>query len=34
MINEVERLLSRVDSKGNVKTYRINAKGEEIGEWP
>ncbi|WP_223556212.1 hypothetical protein [Lysinibacillus sphaericus] len=31
---EVERVLSKVDSSGNVKTYRINAKGEEIGEWP
>ncbi|EEK47487.1 hypothetical protein bcere0002_55130 [Bacillus cereus ATCC 10876] len=31
---EVERVLSKVDSTGNVKTYRIDAKGDIIGEWP
>ncbi|MCM3197933.1 hypothetical protein QYF54_10335 [Bacillus cereus] len=31
---EVERVLSKVDSTGNVKTYRIDAKGNIIGEWP
>lgn len=32
--DEVERVLSKVDSNGNVITYRLNAKGEIIGEWP
>lgn len=32
--NEVERVLSKVDSNGNVKTFRLNTKGEVIGEWP
>jgi len=32
--DEVERVLSKVDSSGNVITYRLNAKGEIIGEWP
>ena len=31
---EVERVLSKVESSGNVKTFRLNAKGEIIGEWP
>lgn len=31
---EVERVLSKVDSSGNVKTYRIDVKGDIIGEWP
>ncbi|QWI17300.1 hypothetical protein EXW48_15505 [Bacillus wiedmannii] len=31
---EVERVLSKVDSTGNIKTYRIDAKGDIIGEWP
>ncbi|KOP69393.1 hypothetical protein AMS59_23425 [Lysinibacillus sp. FJAT-14745] len=31
---EVERVLSKVDSSGNVKTYRLDAKGDIIGEWP
>ncbi|MFC8766652.1 T7SS effector LXG polymorphic toxin [Bacillus cereus] len=31
---EVERVLSKVDSSGNVKTFRIDAKGDIIGEWP
>ncbi|WP_242274692.1 T7SS effector LXG polymorphic toxin [Bacillus cereus group sp. BfR-BA-01310] len=31
---KVERVLSKVDSSGNVKTYRIDAKGDIIGEWP
>ncbi|MGE7874926.1 T7SS effector LXG polymorphic toxin [Bacillus paramycoides] len=31
---EVERVLSKVDSSGNVKTYRIDTKGDIIGEWP
>ena len=29
---EVERVLSKVDSSGNVKTFRIDAKGDIIGE--
>ncbi|MGG2017845.1 hypothetical protein [Bacillus sp. S10(2024)] len=32
--DEVERVLSQIDSSGNVKTYRIDAKGDIIGEWP
>ncbi|MEY9973241.1 vacuolar-type H+-ATPase subunit H [Lysinibacillus sp. RC46] len=31
---KVERVLSKVDSSGKVKTYRIDAKGDIIGEWP
>ncbi|MGX5473010.1 hypothetical protein ACWKTL_21140 [Bacillus toyonensis] len=31
---EFERVLSKVDSSGNVKTFRIDAKGDIIGEWP
>ncbi|KOS60614.1 hypothetical protein AN161_22395 [Lysinibacillus sp. FJAT-14222] len=31
---KVERVLSTVDSSGKVKTYRIDAKGDIIGEWP
>ena len=30
----VERVLSKVDSSGNMKTFRIDAKGDIIGEWP
>ncbi|OJE48261.1 hypothetical protein BAQ48_17860 [Bacillus luti] len=30
----VERVLSKVDSSGNVKTFRIDTKGDIIGEWP
>ncbi|MGE7874892.1 hypothetical protein [Bacillus paramycoides] len=32
--DQVERVLSKVDSSGNVKTYRIDADGNNIGEWP
>ena len=32
--NQVERVLSQVDSTGKVKTYRLDAKGNIIGEWP
>ena len=31
---EVERVLSKVDSTGNVKTYKLDANGKIIGEWP
>ncbi|MFJ5789251.1 hypothetical protein ACIQXW_10295 [Lysinibacillus sp. NPDC097162] len=31
---KVERVLSKVDSSGNVKTYRIDANGNIMGEWP
>ncbi|TKI53727.1 hypothetical protein FC756_22450 [Lysinibacillus mangiferihumi] len=31
---KVERVLSKVDSNGNVKTYRIDADGNIMGEWP
>ncbi|MEK4933467.1 T7SS effector LXG polymorphic toxin [Bacillus sp. FSL M7-1345] len=32
--SEVERVLSKVDSSGNVKTYRLDEEGNNIGEWP
>ena len=32
--NRVERVLSKVDSSGNVKTFRLDEKGNKIGEWP
>ncbi|WP_242274558.1 T7SS effector LXG polymorphic toxin [Bacillus cereus group sp. BfR-BA-01310] len=32
--SEVERVLSKIDSSGNVKTYRLDAEGNNIGEWP
>ena len=32
--NEVERVLSRVDDSGNVKTYRLDTDGNILGEWP
>ncbi len=32
--SEVERVLSKVDSSGNVKTYRLDEEGKNIGEWP
>ncbi len=31
---EVERVLSKIDSNGNVKTFKIDAKGDIVGEWP
>lgn len=32
--SEVERVLSKVDSSGNVKTYRLDEEENNIGEWP
>lgn len=32
--DQLERVLSKVDSDGIVKTYRIDGKGSVIGEWP
>nr|WP_238535182.1 hypothetical protein [Fictibacillus macauensis] len=32
--NQVERILSKVDAHGNVKTVRLDANGHEIGVWP
>src|SRR5690625_681675 len=32
--NQVERVLSKVDSSGNVKTFKLNLEGSEISEWP
>ncbi|MED2217306.1 hypothetical protein P4V91_30470, partial [Bacillus thuringiensis] len=29
-----ERVLSKVDSSGKVKTFKIDAKGNIVGEWP
>lgn len=31
---KVERVLSKVDSDGNVTTYRLDADGNVIGVWP
>ncbi|MEI3611234.1 hypothetical protein [Pseudogracilibacillus sp. SO30301A] len=32
--NEVMRVLSKIDHNGNVKTYRLDANGNIIAEWP
>ncbi|SDK29883.1 hypothetical protein SAMN04487922_10656 [Bacillus toyonensis] len=32
--DKVERVLSKVDSSGKVKTFKIDAKGNVVGEWP
>lgn len=32
--NQVERVLSKVDSNGNVTTFRLDVNGNIIGEWP
>ncbi|TKA05550.1 cytoplasmic protein [Bacillus thuringiensis] len=32
--DKVERVLSKVDSSGKVKTFKIDAKGNIVGEWP
>ncbi|QEL79822.1 cytoplasmic protein [Bacillus sp. JAS24-2] len=32
--DKVERVLSKVDSSGKVKTFKIDAKGNIAGEWP
>lgn len=32
--SKVERVLSRVDANENVKTYRLDKKGNKVGEWP
>lgn len=32
--NQVERVLSKVDSMGKVRTYRLDQNGKIIGEWP
>ncbi|PEP12983.1 hypothetical protein COE81_17085 [Bacillus wiedmannii] len=31
---KVERVLSKVDSSGKVKTFKIDSKGNIVGEWP
>lgn len=31
---EVDKVLSKVDEFGNVKTYKVDAKGEVTGPWP
>lgn len=31
---QVESVLSKIDSEGNVTTYRLNSKGKIIGIWP
>jgi len=30
--NKVERVLSKVDGNGNIKTFRLDEKGNKIGE--
>ena len=32
--DQVERVLTKIDADGNVRTYRLNSKGENIGTWP
>ena len=32
--NQVERVLSKVDSTGKVTTYRLDSEGKILGEWP
>src|SRR5699024_11658140 len=32
--NQVERVLSKVDSNGHTKTYKLDANGNKIGDWP
>ncbi|GAB6421429.1 hypothetical protein bcgnr5372_23300 [Bacillus luti] len=32
--DRVERVLSKVDSSGKVKTFKVDAKGNIVGEWP
>lgn len=32
--NQVERVLSKVDSTGKVRTYRLDQNGKIVGEWP
>jgi len=31
---EVDRVISKIDSKGNVKTYKVNANGTIGDPWP
>ncbi len=31
---KVERVLSKVDGNGNVKTHKLDANGDIIGDWP
>src|SRR5699024_6631653 len=33
-LNKLERVLYKVDSNGNVKTFRLDENGDIIGEWP
>ncbi len=32
--NKVERVLSKVDRDGSIKTFRLDTNGNRIGEWP
>src|SRR5690625_1965680 len=32
--NAVERVLSKVDANGNVKTFKLDRYGNKVGEWP
>lgn len=31
---QVERVLTKVDAEGNVRTYRLDSTGKNIGTWP
>ncbi len=31
---QVERVLSRIDQNGNIKTFKLDANGKVIGDWP
>ncbi len=33
-MNQVERVLSKIDSKGNVTIYKLDSQGKIIGTWP
>lgn len=33
-MNQVERVLSKIDSDGNVTTYKLDSQGKIIGTWP
>lgn len=33
-MNQVERVLSKVDSNGKVTTYKLNENGKIVGDWP
>lgn len=32
--SQIERVLSKIDAQGNVKTFRLDTLGNKIREWP